>query len=409
MIRRRLILLALLVASAAPAFAQDQPSEPASRAEELRREREKKNGTLAPYEQGGTEKAAVELEQRRILERFLVPAQGFYPAIGAITGGGFSGGVGFRKASFFNRHLDFNASASGTLQHYWLLDAKVSTPSLLNPDKPFFGDFHLRRFSYPDEDFFGIGPSSARDDKSSYDMDDFAIGGNVGVRVWPWLSIGGGVDHLTPRTVSGSGVPKIDEVFDPADVPGFDQHTNFFRYQEFIDINYTQPTGNPRWGGRYRADFRQYDDTFLEQYTFRQAELDLQQYIPFFNERRVIALHANTVLSYSDPNQQVPFYYMPSLGGARGLRGFRQFRFRDRNALVMQAEYRFEVFPALDGAVFYDTGRVAEHKEDLFEDREKDWGFGLRFGMAHAVFMRVEVAFGSTGGTHFIWAWSNAF
>jgi hypothetical protein len=176
MIRRRLILLALLVASAAPAFAQDQPSEPASRAEELRREREKKNGTLAPYEQGGTEKAAVELEQRRILERFLVPAQGFYPAIGAITGGGFSGGVGFRKASFFNRHLDFNASASGTLQHYWLLDAKVSTPSLLNPDKPFFGDFHLRRFSYPDEDFFGIGPSSARDDKSSYDMDDFAIG-----------------------------------------------------------------------------------------------------------------------------------------------------------------------------------------------------------------------------------------
>jgi hypothetical protein len=25
------------------------------------------------------------------------------------------------------------------------------------------------------------------------------------------------------------------------------------------------------------------------------------------------------------------------------------------------------------------------------------------------VFMRIEVAFGSTAGTHFIWTWSNAF
>jgi len=428
---RRLTLLALLFSGATSAFAQgntqpdappptaagggsaaSQPanqSEPASRAEELRREREKKDSELAPYEQGRVEKGLVMLEQQRLLERLLVPAQGFYPSIGAITGGGFSGGGGYRKAGFLNRHIDLNASASATMQYYWLLDARISTPSLLNPDRRLFGDFHVRRWSYPNEDFFGIGPDSSRDDKSSYDIDDFAVGGRLGVRVFPWLSVGGGVERLTPRTVNGKGDPDLGSVFDPSEAPGFNDFTNFVKYEEFLDIAYTKPFGNPRNGGRYRGNFRQYADTALEQYSFRQAEVDLQQYIPFFNERRVIALHANTVLSYEDPNQQVPFYYMPTLGGASGLRGFRRYRFRDRNALVLQAEYRFEVFPAMDGAVFYDTGRVAAQKEDLFEDREKDWGFGVRFGAANAVFMRIEVAFGSTGGTHFIWAWSNAF
>jgi len=428
---RRVTLLVAVLACATPALAQSSASpnppaqtttappasaqppasgaEPATREEELRQEREQKDGALKPYEQGGVEKNLVTLEQRRLLERLLVPAQGFYPAIGAITGGGFSGGAGFRKAGFFTRYLDLNASASGTIQSYWLLDARVSTPSLLNPDQRLFGDFHVRRWSYPDEEFFGVGADSARSDLSSYEIDDLAIGGRAGIRIWPWLSVGGGVEHLTPRTVNGKTNPDVGSVFDPSETPGFEDFTNFFKYEEFLDINYTNPLGNPRRGGRYRGDFRQYADIALEQYSFRQAEVDLQQYIPFFNERRVIALHANSILSYEDPNQLVPFYYMPTLGGASGLRGFHRHRFRDRNAMVLQAEYRFEVFPAMDGAVFYDTGRVAARKEDLFEDREKDWGFGVRFGTAHAVFMRIEVAFGSSAGTHFIWTWSNAF
>ena len=39
--------------------------------------------------------------------------------------------------------------------------------------------------------------------------------------------------------------------------------------------------------------------------------------------------------------------------------GFRRFRFRDRNLLLLQAEYRWEIFTAVDGAIFYDAGKVA--------------------------------------------------
>ena len=100
---------------------------------------------------------------------------------------------------------------------------------------------------------------------------------------------------------------------------------------------------------------------------------------------------------------EVPFYYQRTLGGPADLRGFRQFRFRDRNLLLLQAEYRWEIFTAVDGAIFYDAGKVASRIEDLnFRDLESDYGIGFRFGTVNGVFLRVEGAFGSSGGKHFI-------
>ena len=50
---------------------------------------------------------------------------------------------------------------------------------------------------------------------------------------------------------------------------------------------------------------------------------------------------------------------MPTLGGSTTLRGFSEFRFRDRNAFLINAEYRWEAFSGLDMALFGDWGDVA--------------------------------------------------
>ena len=106
----------------------------------------------------------------------------------------------------------------------------------------------------------------------------------------------------------------------------------------------------------------------------------------------------------------MPFYYQRTLGGPDDLRGFRQFRFRDKNVLLLQAEYRWEIFTAVDGAIFYDAGRVAPRFEDLgFNDLESDYGIGFRFGTRNGVFLRVEGAFGSSGGKHFILRFGHVF
>jgi len=230
------------------------------------------------------------------------------------------------------------------------------------------------------------------------------------VRVRPWLAFSGGVDHLTPRIRPGDGARPIDSVFIGSEVPGLAGQSDFIRYEALADLNYRQPLGNPRRGGKYAALFQRFDDRDGNRNTFQRYELDLQQYIPILKERRVLALHALASVSDTDEGQSVPFYLQRTLGGPDDLRGFRRFRFRDQHVLLLQAEYRWEIFTAVDGAIFYDTGKVASRREDLdLRNLESDYGIGFRFGTSNGVFLRVDGAFGSSAGKHFILRFGNVF
>ena len=72
--------------------------EPATRAEELARQREEKSKQLTPPQPGRLERALLMLENGRLFERILNPPEGFYPKIGNITAGsGFAIGPAYRK------------------------------------------------------------------------------------------------------------------------------------------------------------------------------------------------------------------------------------------------------------------------------------------------------------------------
>jgi hemolysin activation/secretion protein len=97
----------------------------------------------------------------------------------------------------------------------------------------------------------------------------------------------------------------------------------------------------------------------------------------------------------------MPFYYMPTLGGNDSLRGYRAYRFRGPHALLIQGEYRFEIWSGLDAALFYDTGKVAMRFSDLnLKHLESDYGFGFRFNTDNGIVLRVDTALGSRDGKH---------
>jgi hemolysin activation/secretion protein len=106
----------------------------------------------------------------------------------------------------------------------------------------------------------------------------------------------------------------------------------------------------------------------------------------------------------------VPFYLQPTLGGAYSLRGLRPYRLRDRNLLLLQGEYRWEVNAFLTGTIFYDAGKVAFRRRDLdLDDLNHDYGIGVRFGWMSGVAMRADVAFGSGEGTRFVLRFDDVF
>ena len=289
-----------------------------------------------------------------------------------------------------------------------MLDATATMPRLAGGRV--FADVGVRRYDFPSEEFFGIGNDSRREDAVTYGMKNLVVGGRVGVRPRPWVSVAGRVEWLTPRVSGGADDRSIQELFDDASTPGLERQPNFLRYMLSADVNYRRPLANPRRGGRYLIAYSRVDDRDLDAYSFSRVDVDLQQYVPLFTDRRVLALRMLTSASNVTGRNQVPFYLKPSLGGADNLRGFRRFRFRDDNMLLLQAEYRWEIFSALDGAIFYDAGKVASRVADLgFSDLESDYGIGFRLGTARGVFLRVDGAFGSRGGKHFILRYSNVF
>lgn len=394
-----------LLALAGRALAQ----EPATRAEALRLEREAKAERLTPPEPSGLERALVRLENDRLLERVLNPAVGFYPVLGSVTtGGGFAIGPGYRRSDLFGGQVDLRVSGAGTFERYWMVDATATMPRLAGG--LVFADVGAQLYDFPSEEFFGIGADSSREDLVTYGLKNLVVGGGAGVRPHPWLSVGGRVEWLTPRVSGGADDRSIQDLFDDASTPGLERQPDFLRYELSADFNYRQPLGNPRRGGRYFVAYSHFDDRDLGAYSFSRVDVDLQQYVPLFTERRVLALRMMTSASDAAEQNQVPFYLQRTLGGPDDLRGFRRFRFRDEKLLLLQAEYRWEIFTAVDGAIFYDAGKVASRVENLdFSDLESDYGIGFRFGTANGVFLRVEGAFGSRGGKHFVLRYGHVF
>ena len=205
----------------------------------------------------------------------------------------------------------------------------------------------------------------------------------------------------------GSGTsqrrPSIEQVFQADDAPALANQPDYFQMGLFFDADYRDQPGNPRSGGHYLASWTSFQDHKLSKYDFAQYDIEAQQYIPFFNKRRVIALRAKSTFQQTSPGQEVPFFLQPTLGGSEDLRGYREFRFRDRNMVVFNAEYRWEAFSGLDLALFGDAGQVAPRPSELrFSDLQTAYGVGFRFNSEKSVFLRVDLGFSREGQQVFV-------
>ena len=371
---------------------------PSTRAEAQKQAREDKQKRLEPNQVPGLQKVLNQIENPPAL---LNDRDGLYPKLGSLTtGSGFAAGVGYRNRRIFSRRGAFDVFGAGSFRSYWAIEGRTTFPELANRRLLLEAVGGIRE--YPGESFFGLGPDSNRDDRTSFLLRTERVAGRAGVRIWPKLMVGAEAGYMKPRTGSGnrSGVPDIDQIFTPAEVPGLNLNTEYETTAGFVEVDYREPL-NARKGGWYRVEVGRYKDRG-DQYSFRQTEVDLRQFIGFFSERRVIALRG--AFSTSDAiggTLGQPFFLMPTLGGNTTLRGFRDYRFRGPHALLLQAEYRYEIWSGLDAALFYDAGQVALDRSDFkMKNMERDYGIGFRFNTNNGVILRVDAAFGSPDGKH---------
>ena len=399
------ILTLTLLAGVTAAHAQ--APEPDTRQGVIEREQADKVDTLHPYVQSRGEQIFARIQDRLVNQRIT-----WYPFLeNAYSGGGLALGLGYRRHVSAYNHVDVRGSYS--VRSYKLAEAEFVSPRLFHrrAELSILGGWR----DAPEVGFYGLGSDPSSDLHLSYGFEESR--GSALLSVWPTrrLMLRGGVEVSRWDLKSGSGsFPSIDTRFTPDTLAGVAQATTYVHPQatvgvdnrKWVDVQ-TSP-GYARRGGFYAVtahDFTDQDSRF----GFRQIDYEAVQHIPILREAWVLSLRGRAETTLAKDDQQVPFYLLPSLGGGNSLRGYSSWRFRGRNSLLLQGEWRFIVNRGFETALFYDAGKVAERSKDLdLDGLITDYGFGARFHTLGATVLRVELAH-SREGLRLVFASSASF
>jgi hypothetical protein len=296
----------------------------------------------------------------------------------------------------------------GSIKKYWLGDARVQLPRLL--DERLGIDAHVQTYDFLEELFFGIGPDSLRSDLVSYGLRNTIVGTTASVRPTSWLTVSGGADFLNPAISSTTESDSIGSRFDDASAPGLAEQPDFMRYEGHVDVNLRQPRGNPRQGGRYLFTYQRFDD--LDRNAIRSSAPKPTS----SNTSRCcdtgVCWRCGRGRRYQTPTKarRCRSITCGRLVGRTTSAAFIATAFATSTHCCCRPSIAGRSLRAVDGALFYDTGKVASRVENLnLKDLESDYGVGFRFGTANNVFLRIEAALGSHGGKHFIFSFHNVF
>ena len=355
-----------------------------------------------------------------IIDSFEKPV---HPVIGSVASGGAAAfGIGYDSPE--DERLYREAEAMVSIRGYYLLEGEVARRSASKRSQigVFSGVRHMNRI-----DFFGIGPDSDFDNRSNFRLRETTFGARGWYSPVRPLRIGGTATMYVPDLGPGasSSSPSIEEAFPVSQVPGGFAQPAFGRFRGIAELTYpyfpepeTEDDFN-RYRGAYQVAFEANRDTGGGRHDFHRWDAEVQQRIPGFRPGQRLTLHG--FISSANTDADIPFFMLYTLGGGGGLkafrpdllgsdgtratlRGFHSYRFRDRDLVLMQAEYRIPLFRNVHSTVFVDSGQVAPRTSELFDDLRTTAGFSLAYVRNGRSLGRVDVGFGGGEGVQVLWS-----
>ncbi len=395
-----LITAASLGALVQPASAQSTDS--TSRQAVVEQAQAEKSAALSPYVPGTFERVSTQIEN--MLVNGTAKWHPFFQ--NAYRGGGFAPGLGYIQHPSAYSTLDIRGSYS--IRNYKLAEAEFVSPRLFHRrgELAIIGGWK----EATQVGFYGLGMDTSSSQRTNFAFQQPYAGARLTLRpTRRMLTIRGGMDvaHWS-FTDPGGSAPAVDDVFSPETLVGVGSETTYLHSAASVGFDWRPAAEYTHRGGYYGVTVHDYKDND-SRFGFRQLDYALIQHVPILRDTWVISLHGLASTTWDKDDQAIPFFMMPSLGGGSNLRGYSSWRFRDRNSLLLQAEWRIIVNRFVDTAVFYDTGKVAANARDLdFSGLKHDYGFGARFHTPFSTVLRIDVA-RSSEGTSLVFATSPVF
>jgi hypothetical protein len=258
--------------------------------------------------------------------------------------------------------------------------------------------------------FYGLGTNTPKESRANYLFKEPYVSGLM--TLWPTrklLMLRGGVEVTQWTQNPGEGsFPSIETVYTPQTLPGLGARIKYLHTQGTVGFDWRPSRDYARRGGFYAITLHDYKDND-DEFGFRQVDYEVVQHFPILRETWAISLRGLAQTALTKSGQQIPFFLLPSLGGGHNMKGYESYRFRDRNSLLLQAEWRIMVNRFTDTAFFYDAGKVAARREDFdFNGLTHDYGVGVRFHSPLTTLFRVDLA-KSPEGLRLVFAGSAPF
>lgn len=127
------------------------------------------------------------------------------------------------------------------------------------------------------------------------------------------------------------------------------------------------------------------------QYKFSRYSLDARKYYTINKKNHILALQAIGQFTTGE----VPFLEVPGLGNEIIMRGYYEGRYREKQYIAAQAEYRMPLFWRIGAVAFAGVGDVAPSLGDFsFSSLKPSYGIGGRFMIDQAERVNIRVDYG---------------
>lgn len=255
----------------------------------------------------------------------------------------------------------------------------------LMEERYYFNGFY-GYYKYPNR-FWGVGSDTPDGAEEDYEQNDFESSTNVQKRITSGLYIGlqYQYQYMSPEKLSTRGVLRDGAI--PGSKAGSASGLGIIINHDTRNHVY-QPSGG--FYNQFSAVF--FGGTVGSDYTFTLLSIDLRKYFSIFGSH-VLAFQTYDTFITGDP----PFQMLSLLGGSYCMRGYYRGRYRDKDMITFQSEYRLPVFWRFGAVAFAGFGDVANGIEKFQLGQFKySLGFGFRFTFdSHErINARLDVGFG---------------
>jgi hypothetical protein len=264
---------------------------------------------------------------------------------------------------------------------------------LASDDLHLFGKFEYQH--YPDS-FFGVGNDGDDDEvEERYERDRLRMRPVLQHRLTGQLYAGvlGDAMRFDPEYLDPNGI------FAREDVPG-ERGGVTVGLGPTLTLDTRDNTLAPHEGALITGNYIEFLPNLGSRYAFRKFQADARFFVPL-GDQQVLGLH----LYGEAQGKNVPYYHLAMLGGDELLRGYYLGRFRDKNLLALDLEFRTHVYWRFGAVAFAGAGRIGSELGALTVAPLR-WtvGTGVRYALTTEERLNLRLDFGigpDTRGLYF--------